>query len=159
MFDYGRVLHFLISGNPQFAIINPAYPPVIKHGVLDNGPQKPMIFLARNLFLKGFSSHVWWHQRVNPPFSYGFPMVFPHFSSDFPSKTFIFHHFPMVFPWFSHSKWRVNPWKSTNLRPSAARQRSRTRRALAPRWGQKACPSAAQARSPKPAQGRRGLIR
>ena len=40
---------------------------------------------------------------IQPPFSYGFPMVFPWFSYGFPMVFPWFSHgFPMVFPWFSH---------------------------------------------------------
>ena len=39
------------------------YPPVIKHGMLENGPWRSVIFLSRNLmkppFSSGFPSHDW----------------------------------------------------------------------------------------------------
>ena len=57
------------------------------------------------------NSHTQSHEK--PPFSYGFPMVFPWFSYGFPMVFLWFSYgFPMVFPWFSYGFPMVFLWFS-----------------------------------------------
>ena len=68
--------------------------------VADDYSQQLMVLLLVNskfflLLPKGYISL----NPIQPPFSYGFPMVFLWFSYRFPVFLWFSHGFPMVFPW------------------------------------------------------------
>ena len=81
------------------------YPPVSSNMACWKMDHRNQWFSYQKLHsVRGFSSHVWWNQRISipwnpienqmkPSFSHGFPIIFPWFPM-------FFHGFPMVFPGF-----------------------------------------------------------
>ena len=106
------------------AVFPLAYPPVIQHRRLENGPFISVFPVITSIH-KGFSIAVFDYQRVYPieihekpscsRFSHGFPMVFPWFSHAFPliscSKSPTKDR-TIVARWWSHQRLQWKRWSS-----------------------------------------------